>query len=56
MYTLIGHELDADGAIVETSAPAYLVPIQDAGLHRYLRRLDIHFFHPHHESYVSVKA
>ena len=79
--TLIGGELDADGAIVDarradwepgsafvtppglwhshhndTGAPAYLMPIQDAGLHTYLRTLDIQLFHPHHESYVSVKA
>ena len=27
----------------ESGAPAYLVPIQDAGLHTYLRSLDIRF-------------
>lgn len=30
----------------ETGAPAHLVPIQDAGLHTYLRTLDIRFFRP----------
>lgn len=40
----------------ESGAPAHLIPIQDAGLHTYLRTLDIHFFHEDHESYISVKA
>ena len=31
------------------------MPIQDAGLHTYLRTLDIHFYHPHHQSFVSLK-
>ena len=30
----------------ESGAPAYLVPIQDAGLHTYLRSLDIRFTAP----------
>jgi gentisate 1,2-dioxygenase len=30
----------------ESGRPAYLVPIQDAGLHTYLRSLDIRFHHP----------
>ena len=30
----------------ESGAPAYLVPIQDAGLHTYLRSLDIRFASP----------
>jgi gentisate 1,2-dioxygenase len=30
----------------ESGAPAYLLPIQDAGLHTYLRTLDIRFTHP----------
>ncbi len=67
-YSLIGSQLDEDGAIVdpqrvdwepagafvtppgrwhshhnESGRPAYLVPIQDAGLHTYLRSLDIRF-------------
>ncbi len=67
-YSLVGHELDADGSIVdpvrvdweaaaafvtppglwhshhnESGHPAYLVPVQDAGLHTYLRTLDIRF-------------
>jgi gentisate 1,2-dioxygenase len=67
-YSLVGHRLDSDGAIVdpvrvdwepegafvtppgmwhshhnESGHPAYLVPIQDAGLHTYLRSLDIRF-------------
>ncbi|HMJ36502.1 MAG TPA: cupin domain-containing protein [Baekduia sp.] len=29
----------------ESGAPAHLIPIQDAGLHTYLRTLDIRFFH-----------
>jgi gentisate 1,2-dioxygenase len=39
----------------ESGAPAHLIPIQDAGLHTYLRTLDIRFFHPNHESYISLK-
>jgi gentisate 1,2-dioxygenase len=39
----------------ESAAPGYLIPMQDAGLHTYLRTLDIRFFHPEHESYVSLK-
>ena len=39
----------------ESGATAHLIPMQDAGLHTYLRTLDIHFFHPEHESFVSVK-
>jgi gentisate 1,2-dioxygenase len=67
-YTLIGRELDEDGAIVdpvradwepgsafvtppglwhahynESGAPAHVIPVQDAGLHTYLRTLDIRF-------------
>ncbi len=40
----------------ESGAPAHLIPIQDAGLHTYLRTLDIQFYHPHHESFISQKA
>jgi gentisate 1,2-dioxygenase len=40
----------------ESGAPAHLIPIQDAGLHTYLRTLDIKFFHPNHEALVSVKS
>jgi hypothetical protein len=32
------------------------MPIQDAGLHTYLRTLDIHFYHPNHEAFISQKA
>ena len=39
----------------ESGAPAHLIPIQDAGLHTYLRTLDIRFYHPHHESFISLK-
>jgi gentisate 1,2-dioxygenase len=39
----------------ESGAPAHLIPIQDAGLHTYLRTLDIRFFHPEHESFISLK-
>jgi gentisate 1,2-dioxygenase len=71
-YSLVGSQLDAEGAIVdpvrvdweatgafvtppglwhshhnESGRPAYLVPIQDAGLHTYLRSLDIRFHRPH---------
>ena len=31
------------------------MPIQDAGLHTYLRTLDIQFYHKDHRSYVSQK-
>jgi gentisate 1,2-dioxygenase len=37
----------------ESSADAYLLPVQDAGLHTYLRTLNIQFFHPEHKSYIS---
>jgi gentisate 1,2-dioxygenase len=40
----------------ESGAPAHLIPIQDAGLHTYLRSLDIRFFHPNHQSFISLKA
>lgn len=40
----------------ESGEPAHLMPIQDAGLHTYLRTLDIHFYHPDHESFISQKA
>jgi gentisate 1,2-dioxygenase len=40
----------------ESGAPAHLIPIQDAGLHTYLRSLDIKFFHPNHRSFISLKA
>jgi gentisate 1,2-dioxygenase len=40
----------------ESGAPAHLIPIQDAGLHTYLRSLDIKFFHPNHQSFISLKA
>lgn len=39
----------------ESGAPAHLMPIQDAGLHTYLRTLDIKFFHKDHRSYISQK-
>jgi gentisate 1,2-dioxygenase len=39
----------------ESAAPAHLMPIQDAGLHTYLRTLDIKFFHKDHQSYISQK-
>ena len=39
----------------ESGKPAHLMPIQDAGLHTYLRTLDIHFFHKEHQSYISQK-
>ncbi len=39
----------------ETGSPAHLLPIQDAGLHTYLRTLDIHFYHKDHQAYVSQK-
>jgi gentisate 1,2-dioxygenase len=67
-YTLVGHEVDGGGRIVdpvrvdwegagafvtppglwhshhnESGRSAHLVPIQDAGLHTYLRSLDIRF-------------
>lgn len=37
----------------ESSADAYLLPVQDAGLHTYLRTLNIQFFHAEHKSYIS---
>ncbi len=40
----------------ESGEDAHLMPIQDAGLHTYLRTLDIKFYHPHHESFISVKG
>jgi gentisate 1,2-dioxygenase len=40
----------------ESGAPAHLIPIQDAGLHTYLRTLEIKFAHPNHKAFVSVKA
>jgi gentisate 1,2-dioxygenase len=40
----------------ESGAPAHLIPIQDAGLHTYLRSLDIKFFHPNHRAFISLKA
>ena len=39
----------------ESGAPAHLIPIQDAGLHTYLRTLDIRFYHADHESFISLK-
>jgi gentisate 1,2-dioxygenase len=39
----------------ESGAPAHLMPVQDAGLHTFLRTLDIHFFHKGHQSYISLK-
>ena len=36
--------------------PAHLIPIQGAGLHAYLRSLDIKFFHPNDRSFISLKA
>ncbi len=39
----------------ESGSPAHLMPIQDAGLHTYLRTLDIKFFHKDHRSYISQK-
>jgi gentisate 1,2-dioxygenase len=40
----------------ESGAAAHLIPIQDAGLHTYLRSLDIKFYHPNHKSFISQKA
>ena len=40
----------------ESQAPVHLIPIQDAGLHTYLRSLDIKFFHPNHRSFISLKS
>jgi len=42
----------------ESGKPAHLLPIQDAGLHTYLRTLDIHFFHKEkrNDAYVSLKG
>ena len=39
----------------ESDKPAHLIPIQDAGLHTYLRTLDIRFYHADHESFISLK-
>lgn len=39
----------------ESGVDAHLLPIQDAGLQTYMRSLDIQFFHPHHESHISLK-
>jgi gentisate 1,2-dioxygenase len=39
----------------ESGENALLMPIQDAGLHTYLRTLDIRFFHAHQESFISLK-
>jgi gentisate 1,2-dioxygenase len=39
----------------ESGESAHLLPIQDAGLHTYLRTLDIHFVHKDHTSYISQK-
>jgi hypothetical protein len=35
--------------------PAHVIPIQDAGLHTYLRTLDIQFFKPDQKSFISLK-
>ena len=32
-----------------------MIPFQDAGLHTYLRTPDIRFYHPHPESFISLK-
>jgi gentisate 1,2-dioxygenase len=40
----------------ESGAPAHLMPIQDAGLHTYLRTLDIHFVHKDPQVYISQKG
>ena len=51
---------DASGLLARppqrVGAPAHLIPIQDAGLHTYLRSLDIKFFHASHQSFISLKA
>ncbi len=39
----------------EADEPAHLMPIQDAGLHTYLRTLDIHFVHKDPTVYISQK-
>ncbi len=39
----------------ESDANAHLMPIQDAGLHTYLRTLDIHFVHKDPKVYISQK-
>jgi gentisate 1,2-dioxygenase len=41
----------------ESSEDAHVLPIQDAGLHTYLRTLDILYSHPNHDhkSYISQK-
>jgi gentisate 1,2-dioxygenase len=40
----------------ESGGPAHLMPIQDAGLHTYLRTLDIHFVHKDPKVYISQKG
>jgi gentisate 1,2-dioxygenase len=40
----------------ESGAPAHLLPIQDAGLQTYMRSLDIRFFHPEHQSHISLRG
>jgi gentisate 1,2-dioxygenase len=42
----------------ESGADAHLLPIQDAGLHTYLRTLDIHFYQSNKdkEAFISLKA
>ncbi len=42
----------------ESGADAHLLPIQDAGLHTYLRTLDIHFFNKEKkdDAYISLKG
>jgi gentisate 1,2-dioxygenase len=39
----------------ESGEPARLMPIQDAGLHTFLRTSDIRFFHEGHQSSISQK-
>jgi gentisate 1,2-dioxygenase len=39
----------------ESDSDAHLMPIQDAGLHTYLRTLDIHFVHKDSKVYISQK-
>jgi len=40
----------------ESGAVARLIPMQDAGLHTYLRTLNIQFYHPNHQSIASNEA
>jgi gentisate 1,2-dioxygenase len=42
----------------ESGKDAHLLPIQDAGLHTFLRTLDIHFFHKEkdNDAYISLKG